>query len=355
MSSLRPIALILIILVCAGCMIAPPAGNGAGPEVRPPSLDRYYRANGSYTDFSEETLRGNRKYDLSRITVQTAEGEITIDYFRCKEPSDDLIFVFPILGGSNRFSNYFANYYARRGLDAAIIHRNNDFKDPEKFYEIEEVLRAGVIRDRIAIDLFENEFGKKDFGTFGISRGALNAAVTAGVDPRLKYNVLAMGGADIPRIFKESRESGIRRYRREVRELYGIDDEELFRRLEETIETDPKNVARYIDPSRTLIFLAAFDRHVPIRRGRELKALLGHPRTVYFFTGHYTSIVYLQYLPLILPFRPLCVFPIDYAETESLAFFRKSFGRGGSSLKLFVFRVLQSPFSLSGYVLRWLA
>jgi len=43
-----------------------------------------------------------------------------------------------------------------------------------------------VVRDRMAIDFFEQRLGKKEFGTLGISRGAINVAVTAGVDETAK-------------------------------------------------------------------------------------------------------------------------------------------------------------------------
>jgi hypothetical protein len=56
------------------------------------------------------------------------------------------------------------------------------------------------------------------------------------------------------------------------------------------------------------MFIAGFDRVVPIWAGRQLRDAIGGPRTIYLFAGHYTSFLYLP-----------------YAVWESYCFVRKNF------------------------------
>ena len=257
------------------------------------------------------------------------------------------MFVFPVLGGKkNLIENYFAQTFANRGFDAAIVHRNEDFKKPETFPQIEDTLKRMVVRDRIAIDFFEKEYKKKDFGSFGISRGAINVAMSAGVDPRLKHNVLAMGGTDLVGVFRDSDERKIGLYKKAVMEQQKITAEEFYAYMEERIKTDPKMLAKYMDARNTLLILALFDSTVPFKYGQQLRADIGNPRVVYLLAGHKTSVLFTELPNHVKPLEHFPIMPFDYIETEAVAFYDKSFGTGRRSARQAVFEVLQSPFSL---------
>ncbi|MBX7143946.1 MAG: hypothetical protein K1X79_05800 [Oligoflexia bacterium] len=325
--------------------------NYQGPPPRSAEIESYYAKGDSYSSYSEEVLTVKSDYVHRKIAIQTHAGAINIDYFAGPEKSEDLIFVFPVLGGKNIIADYFARYFAQHGFDTAIVNRVDDFKDPSKFYQLEEVFRQNVVRDRLAIDFFEREYGKKNFGTFGISRGAINVAISAGVDPRLKYNVMAMGGTDLVSLFKESDQRGITKYRNRVMAYHNLTEEEFYSQLERQIKTDPKNLAQFIDGRNSLVVLSVFDHAVPFKYGEQLREQLGNPRTVYVAAGHLTSILYTQYAKLLLPFRELCLFPRDYIESEALSFYRSSFKRDEYSWWMLPYRVLQLPFSLLGSAL----
>jgi hypothetical protein len=246
----------------------------------------------SYTDYTEELLNKKRKLTINRIVIQSNLGPITVDYFKGRKKTEELIFVFPVLGGRNIFANYFAEYFVTEGFDAAVVHRNNTFREPDNIQGIEEIFRTNIIRDRMVIDFFEDVHEKKKFGTFGISRGAINAAMTAGVDKRLAYNVLALGGADLIGIFKESRERGIIKFKTLAKNKLNMTEDEFFQFLEATLITDPDNLAKYIDARNTLIFLSLFDTSVPIQFGVRLRNKIGRPDTVFLPAGHATSLLY---------------------------------------------------------------
>lgn len=341
----------LTAVVGVGCVSIPPAPDYHGPKVRPLELEQYYSVGDSYRDYLDEILLRTDSYTVKRIEIETDFGRIRVDFFQRKRPSDHLIFVFPVKGGSNLFSNYFARYFAEHGLDTAVVHRDGSFKNPENFHALEEIFRRNVIRDRITMDFFEAEYGKRQFGSFGISRGAINAAMTAGVDARLRYNVLAMGGADLAHLFVESGDPGMVKYRRRVMHQNNISTEQFYAFLEETIRTDPKVVASHINARDTLLFLALFDNSVPIKYGLKLRRRLGYPRTEFILSGHYASVAYTQFARLVLPSDDFCVFPLDYVESESLAFYREAFGQSKTSFGHVLINVIRAPVTLIAEIL----
>ncbi|MDZ4785308.1 MAG: hypothetical protein SGJ02_04445, partial [bacterium] len=184
-------ALVLFISsVLLGCAAIPLSSKYTAPKERPITLDQYYSKGKSYLGYKEEVLQKNKNKEVTQktITINTQYGDILVDYYDHKSNDDDLIFVFPLLGGKPIVSQHFAKYFSDRGIDSAILRRNDDFKNPAFFNKIEKMLRENVVRDRIAIDFFEKVYHKKDFAGFGVSRGAINLAMTAGADPRLKYS-----------------------------------------------------------------------------------------------------------------------------------------------------------------------
>ena len=293
-------------------------------------------------------------YTIKRFTVLSHLLPITVDYYERHEKSDRLILVFPVLGGKNIISDYFARYFARHGYDTAVVHRNNSFKSPENFDRLEEIFREDAIRDRMVLDFFEKEIGKKHFGSFGISRGGINVGVTAGIDGRLKHNVIALGGTDIVQLFRNSSQGRLGQYTETVMRQKNISQDEFFRLLNERIKTDPRNLARYIDARHTLMILGLYDSTVPFRYGQQLKAQIGNPQTVYMLSDHFVGLLYTQFLRILPPFRDHCIFPMAYVETEALDFYNRSFGTDPKGAKSAILKMVQAPFTTVGRILHWL-
>lgn len=338
----RSLFLGLATWILCGCYALQLDRSYKGPPQRPSDLESYYSRGTSYSSYTEKIIAQNDRFTQYRITLQSPVGETTIDYFATPKPNDDLVLVFPLLGGKNMVVDYFASYYAGKGFDAAIVHRNEEFKNPENFDRLEELFRANVVRDRIALDFFEKVHGKRDFGSFGISRGAINVAITAGVDPRLRYNVMAMGGTDIVELFRHSGEKRIKKIREEVMRAKGMSEEQFYQFLQSTIRTDPKNLALYIDARETLLFLALFDDTVPIEYGIKLRQQIGKPKTVYLFADHFTSAAFTQFVQVMPEESPIKI-PFDYIEKESLEFYRRSFNKGHRDFHLLPLQLLQLP------------
>lgn len=343
MCKVLSLCLVLLSFSLSACFFASQDPDYAGPRLRPASLDEYYAKGNSYIGFREEIFDQEEDFAIKRIYLQTNIGPIVIDYFKRPEESKELILVFPVLGGRNVFENYFAAYFAEHGFDAAVVHRDSDFKNPDNIDRIETLFRNNVIKDRIALDFFENVYKKDQFASFGISRGAINVAMTAGVDARLKYNVLAMGGSDLVKLFSDSKERGIQKFKRRVMAKKNFSETDFYDYLKANIKTDPKFVASYIDANNTLMFLSVFDQSVPIKYGLRLRKAIGRPDTIFLMSGHYSSLAFTQFVKLVPPQSPICLFPFDYVETEAVAFYRRAFARGDGSVKEAIVRVLGLP------------
>jgi len=334
----------------SACAVIPRDLDYAGPQPRPDSILDYYAYDAAepYNSVAEQLVTEKEHYVHKRILLGTDYGGMTIEYYQRRELTENLIFVFPILGGKNSVEGYFAKYFANHGFNTAIVHRDRDFKRPELFDEIEQIFRRNVIRDRIAMDYFERVEGIWHFGSFGISRGAINAALTAGVDARLTHNVLAMGGSHLVEVFRRSDVGGIRKYRDRVMEEKKITADQFYAAMEREVRTDPKNLAQYIDAKDTLMFLSVFDKSVPFRYGLQLRSELGTPKTVFLVSGHATSLLYTGFLNFLPPGETLSIFPFDFVESESLRFYNDVFKTGRIDFWHLPFIILQLPFEFLG-------
>lgn len=293
-----------------------------------------------------------RNYTIRRYEVGSGYGDITIDYFQLRGgTSPELILIFPILGGKNKFENYFADVLAAAGFESAIIHRNDEFKNPALFAQIETVMRRNTLRDMVALNFFEKILGKSVFGGFGLSRGAMNLVITAGSDPRLKYNFLALGGASIARVVRTSKEWRIRGYIEELARVRHSTVDETLAFLDKTLISEPYVFAPALNPQNTMLVLGALDTTVPFSEGLRLRKLLGNPATVFLLSGHATSLLYSQFFRLLSVGSAHPVIPLPYLETEIVNFFTDKMRPDHPRISIIPFRLFQTPGNITAELL----
>ena len=337
---------LFIAALLSGCFRVSGDSWYEGPPPRPAAMEEYYKPTSVYGNFRTEIVQDTEEYTLKHITIESYAGPIVVDYFEGREKSDHLVLVFPVLGGKNFIEKHIAKYLVESGFDAAIVNRSNEFKDPKMFDQLEEIFRLNVIRDRLALDFFEAEFGKKRFGTFGISRGAINVALTAGIDKRLQYNVLVLGGTDLVHLFRDSNQPRIEKYIQSVRDNKGYSEDEFFTALRQQLKTDPKNTAQYLDPENTLLILGIFDRTVPFSYGLKLRDQIGRPDTIFLLADHYVGLLYTQTVSIVPPSKDKRgLFPFPYIEEEALQFYDRSFNDSWN-WSVLPYRILQEPVNL---------
>lgn len=344
---------IAFLLGFSGCVRLLPGEGSTG--AMDPINTSYYKPANSYSDYTLYAVTPGRSYSVKRFLVESYLGKIAIDYFDIREKeTDSVVVVFPILGGKNKISNYFADALAKLGFECAVIHRTDTFKDASQFADIERVLRENVLRDRIALDFMEDKLGKRRFAGFGMSRGGMNLVLTAGVDDRLQFNVVALAGHDLGRVLQDSQEWRIRSHFRKVATLRMETERETFDFLESTLKTQPSKLAQGMDSDKTLLILAMLDSTVPFEYGLELRKAMGRPETLLLLSGHATSLFYSQFFALPFPGTSYRLLPLPYLEYELARFFARHL-EGRTFWWHLPYEILQTPFTFLGSIVSSLA
>jgi len=191
-----------------------------------------------------------------------------------------------------------ANYFVRRGYNCAIISRGASKLNVDvPLGEIDEWQRAMLCDYAVAKQVLTRE-PKVDPGrlaTYGISYGAINNTVLAGVDDSYRAHVIALAGGPLSEVIPRSRELRVRKFLREYCERHHCTREQFIEHCAK-VEADPLKMAPYIDARKVLLALSRFDVIVPYDNGRKLREAMGGPETLVMFAGHYTAIPYLGYM-----------------------------------------------------------
>lgn len=296
---------LLLTLAGAACFQVAPDPTYSGPGSLPDELRAAY----SYTRFkgsvTERILEERSTYTKRQISLPSSHNilpgprDILIDYYDLKgDGKKPVILVLPILGGGNAVADSFARYFAKHGFSVALVHRQKQGDLVDDLGSIDANLRQIVFDHRQAIDWIEtrDELDASRIGVFGVSMGAIKGALISALDERVGASVLALVGGDIPYLLTYSNEPGIARRRAEYLQEHQLTLAELQEELARKITCDPIHYAEHIDAGKVLMVLALFDQTIPFKKGRELKEKMGNPETIYLLSGHYTSVLFKNYI-----------------------------------------------------------
>jgi dienelactone hydrolase len=292
--------------LAAGCCLHFRNGGQNGAVKLPPqTAAEFARPSVPETGVLESGLESGEHYLLIRFELlgmtngTSTSRPLVLDCFLpTGHTNPPTIIILPMLGGSYPLERFFAKYFAKHGLASVIVHREDYESTPATAPEVNKLFRQCVLDGKRAIDWLETrpEFDASRLGVFGISMGAIKGALLTPLDPRIDASVLAMPAGDLPYILAYTTERGIARRRSELLKTRQITEEEFRAELGQEITCDPMRFAQYVDPARVLLVLAALDSTVPIKKGLELRAKMGKPRTIIVGAGHYTAALYLPYL-----------------------------------------------------------
>lgn len=308
----------MFILFTGGCTHFPLSADYKGPKLLPQKIIDEYSYKKFKGIYEETTIKREKRYTVRQIKFPSCNNildghDMYLEYYDARAKKKiPVIIILPILGGEPAIERFFASYFANNGYAAVLVHRQEQYKEIRNINKIDTVLRQVIFDHKQVIDWIETrqELDADKIGVFGISIGAINGALLASLDNRVKAGVLAMGGGDIPYILCHSKEEGIIKAKNEILLKENWTTEEFHRQLEKKIKCDPINYAEYLDARNILMILAIFDQTVPYAKGEELRKKIGEPETIYLFAGHYTAILY-----------------ILYARYASLQFLQKKLGK----------------------------
>ena len=288
-----------------------------GPKGRNADMLNYYSYPKRTIEAEIEKIHEKKKYIVEQIEFPSAvnifgKDKIRIDYYSQKKKGKfPAVLFLPISGGIDFSAEAFARHFVTNGLNCAIVHnRDFDLDETESAEEVENYFRQIVFDGRQALDYLSErqDVDKEKFGCMGFSLGGIKASLISGVDERIKCSVIGLAGGSIADITILSGKKEMRDYIRELMEI-GVDSETIHLELSDKVVTDPLELGGYIDARDVLMYIASFDNVVPRQCCEKLRKTIGNPETVYFFTGHYGSFLYLP-----------------YAEMKSLSFFKQRFG-----------------------------
>lgn len=279
--------------------------NYKGPATIPEKIKKTYAHQKYNGPCKEKTISKKEKFTLKQIefascnNILPAPRNIIIDYYdiRGKEKTP-VILVLPILGGGNVIAKKFATFFANKGYSAAIVHRQDKFKEIDGIDTINSILMQMVYDHKQAIDWIETQedLDTTRIGVFGVSMGSIKGALVSSLDPRVQACVLALVAGDIPYVITYTKEKGVRKKREQYLKANNLDADMLYERLKKQITCDPIHYASYLDANKAMVILARFDRIMPYAKGKQLWKEMGKPEIIYLLSGHYTAVVFLPYI-----------------------------------------------------------
>ncbi len=295
----------ILLFLINGCAYFSADADYSAPPPLPETIKASYAHHKYQGDYKTKLLDKNSHYTLQQISFPSQhdtlqlQHEITIDYYAINSAEKaPIILVLPIFGGNNSISSTFARYFAKHGFAAAIVHRQNKYKEIGYLTHPNQIMRQIIFDHKQALDWIESrpELDSARIGVFGVSMGGIKSALLSALDQRVSASVIALAGGDLPYLLSHTDEEKIKKERELLLKEKDISLQELQQKLSTEIECDPLNYAQYIDAGKTLIILAVFDRTVAFHKGIELKKKIGNPDTIYLLSGHYSAIIYLPYV-----------------------------------------------------------
>jgi len=310
------LALVCSTVVLCSCAHYKCDPDYAGPSKRSDKLLEYYSYPKQQIEAEVEKIGEKKRYVIERIEFPSALNvfgteNIKIDFYVQKKAGKfPTVLVLPVANGVDFCAKGFARHFASNGLNCAVVHnRRVDIEDIETAEQVEDYLRQTVLDSRQILDYLveRKEVDGNKLGCLGMSLGGVRASIVSGVDERLKCSVVGLAGGSMADIAFLSGLKEVKEYMRGLVEM-GISPETISAEVSEKIVTDPLKLAEYMDARETLMYVAMFDRVIHRKCGDKLWEAAGKPESIYIFSGHFTSLLYLP-----------------YAERDSLKFFKRKF------------------------------
>ncbi len=214
------------------------------------------------------------------------------------------VLILPVMAAPNVWiETRFANRFARDGFVVMWLemptqfHRRPDPSEPSGQVFLARTpkrlaanFRQSVLDARRALGVLaaRPEADPDRIALFGISLGAIVASVTYALDPRPRFAVFLLGGADFPSLLINSSLTGP--FARKM----GLKPDELRAAWSglDALEHPERNAGK-----PALLVNAGWDTVIPHENARKLLAAFPAARQVWVPGGHYTAIVHLLWMP----------------------------------------------------------
>jgi pimeloyl-ACP methyl ester carboxylesterase len=295
-------------LLVGGCVTRAPLAEGyGGPDALPAAVSaRFaYQRTSSPPPELEDELRERRTFTVRQVSiplgaagrdlaVDSVEERVEFEYYDLDGAAPTpVIVLLPILNGNLRITRYFARYFTEQGWAALVVDRDSDLLR-HGLEQPEQEIRKNLAAYMRVLDWIDSnpEFDRDAIGVFGISFGGIDAVMLAALDERVDAVVAGLAGGDLAHVLMNtSYRTVARRVHRALRET-GLTRSDYLERIEGMIDTDPLELAPYVDAEDVMLIMTRTDQIVPFEAQEALRQELGRPETLTLPTGHRTSVVY---------------------------------------------------------------
>jgi dienelactone hydrolase len=259
------------------------------------------------TSWTQSLVVAHDRYDVFEINGSvTLRGDnvsnpVEAEYWCAKGTPGrkPVVIVTPILGGGEDVARLMARQFAESGMHAIICKRGVRVLAPDWDEDrVERELRRGIVARRRLVDWLDtrSEVDPQRIAAFGVSMGGIVTSVLAPVEPRIHSSIVALAGGDLASVVMASGEPRLKSYRKARMELEHLDGTAFEKKLREALNSDPANLAPFVDPRSVLLFVARWDETVPTKNQELLRDALGKPLTFDLPSGHYSTIAFTPFI-----------------------------------------------------------
>jgi hypothetical protein len=242
------------------------------------------------------TLLHSRNYSAFRVVFAAVDGSEARAHLLVP-PGDGphpAMVVFPILAGNHFTAELLAKLMVRQGFAVAWLERRAlQLETAESIDELAEKLRLATLDARQLLDWLEQHprIDPQRLYSGGVSLGSMQAAILAGVDPRIRGSLLLLTAGGLAEILYDSTEVPVRIFRDRILAQLGHPDRDGFLGFvrPKTRMVDPLTWAHRLDPRNVYMVSGRFDRVLRPVHARAFWEALGRPRWRKVPTGHYQA------------------------------------------------------------------
>ena len=278
-----------------------PANTGPVRKVTPSGSFDYQRGPISASLELIEETPGYTTYHLILEDSLKPVDAISAFYSHPRNaPPAPLVILFPALGGRTGALPYFSTYLKRKGFACLRLERKEKILIASQGLEhIREAIHREVVQASLLIDWAgtRQEVDTTRIAVLGVSMGALTASLVAATEERIGSAVLILGGGDLPRILLDSEKGTIRSFRTTLMRQNGWSRRELLTRARKMLrEVDPLYYASGLDPDRTMMVEAVFDKVIPASSRYVMWSRAGRPPRILLPLGHLSTVFLAPYI-----------------------------------------------------------
>lgn len=243
-----------------------------------------------------------RDYKVFKVNLSSThpwtKDELKTEFFYYKSMDQEkrpLLIIIPPVVDITPFDKIWAHQFVHKhGYNVFILKYNekiNDYKRP--LSDFDRAFVSIMTSARLLIDYAEKDpsIDSSRVGTYGMSLGAMLAAMFLGIDKRVDAGVLIVGAGNLPEVLETSDQAIVKKFREQKMAMENLATPKEFRKaLEKNISYDPLFFAPRRSKEDVYMVMAMDDTSVNTKNQLELWEAFSRPDFLSFPGQHFPVI-----------------------------------------------------------------